>query len=58
MTAKYDRIHLVNILSVVYHSAFGDSTGGEFVHAMPYRAGAYNERTPLMVGIRNDGIDL
>jgi uncharacterized protein len=25
---------------------------GEFVHAMPYRAGAYNERTPLMLGIR------
>ena len=31
---------------------------GEFVHAMPYRAGAYNERTPLMLGIRADGIDL
>ena len=31
---------------------------GEFVHAMPYRAGAYNERTPLMLGIRRDGIDL
>jgi predicted nucleotidyltransferase len=31
---------------------------GEFVHAMPYRAGAYNERTPLMLGVRADGIDL
>jgi predicted nucleotidyltransferase len=31
---------------------------GEFVHTMPYRAGAYNERTPLMLGIRADGIDL
>ena len=31
---------------------------GEFVHAMPYRAGAYNERTPLMLGIRSDGVDL
>jgi predicted nucleotidyltransferase len=31
---------------------------GEFVHAMPYRAGTYNERTPLMLGIRADGIDL
>jgi uncharacterized protein len=31
---------------------------GEFVHAMPYRAGAYDERTPLMLGIRRDGIDL
>ena len=31
---------------------------GEFVHAMPYRAGSYDERTPLMLGIRTDGIDL
>jgi len=31
---------------------------GEFVHAMPYRAGAYHERTPLMLGIRTDGVDL
>jgi predicted nucleotidyltransferase len=32
---------------------------GEFVHAMPYRAGAYNdERMPLMHEIRKDGIDL
>jgi len=30
----------------------------KFVHAMPYRAGSYDERTPLMLGIRNDGIDL
>jgi uncharacterized protein len=34
------------------------SETGEFVHAMPYRAGAYNERTPLMLGVRTDGIDL
>ena len=31
---------------------------GQFVHAMPYRSGAYNERTPLMLGVRRDGIDL
>lgn len=31
---------------------------GEFVHAMPYRAGSYDERTPLMHEIRTDGIDL
>jgi len=31
---------------------------GEFIHAMPYRAGSYNERTPLMLGVRTDGIDL
>ena len=31
---------------------------GMFVHAMPYRAGADDERTPLMLGIRADDIDL
>jgi len=30
----------------------------KFVHAMPYRAGAHRERTPLMHEIREDGIDL
>jgi predicted nucleotidyltransferase len=31
---------------------------GEFIHAMAYRAGSYNERTPLMHEIRREGIDL
>jgi predicted nucleotidyltransferase len=31
---------------------------GEFIHAMPYRAGSYEDRTPLMHEIRTDGIDL
>jgi predicted nucleotidyltransferase len=32
---------------------------GEFIHAMPYRAGSYNdERMPLMHEIRGHGIDL
>ena len=31
---------------------------GEFIHAMPYRAGSYNERTPLMHEVRADGVDL
>jgi predicted nucleotidyltransferase len=31
---------------------------GEVVHAMPYRAGSYNERTPLMREIRIEGIDI
>ena len=31
---------------------------GGVIHAMPYRAGACNERTPLMHEIRTDGIDL
>jgi predicted nucleotidyltransferase len=31
---------------------------GEFIHAMPYPAGSYDERTPLMHEVRADGIDL
>jgi uncharacterized protein len=31
---------------------------GHLIHAMPYRAGTYAERTPLMHEIRQDGIDL
>jgi len=31
---------------------------GAVVHAMPYRAGAYNDSSPLMWEIRHDGIDL
>lgn len=31
---------------------------GGFVHAMPYPAGTYKERTPLMHEIRTEGIGL
>ena len=31
---------------------------GAFIHAMPYRAGADRERTPLMHEIRHEGVDL
>lgn len=31
---------------------------GAFIHAMPYAAGSYTERTPLMHEIRREGIDL
>jgi uncharacterized protein len=31
---------------------------GPFIHAIPYRAGSYKERTPLMFTVREDGIDL
>lgn len=31
---------------------------GEFIHAMPYRAGSYAERTPLMLALRSEGVDL
>ena len=32
--------------------------GGGVVNALPYPAGAYRDRTPLMFEIRRDGIDL
>jgi predicted nucleotidyltransferase len=31
---------------------------GALIHAMPYPAGAYRERTPLMHEIRREGVDL
>ncbi len=31
---------------------------GECIHATAYPAGSYNERTPLMQEIREDGVDL
>lgn len=31
---------------------------GAFIHAMPYRAGADQERSPLMHEIRREGLDL
>ena len=31
---------------------------GAFIHAMPYRAGAYEDRSPLMHEIRREGLDL
>jgi predicted nucleotidyltransferase len=34
------------------------SETGKAIHAMPYRAGSYLERTPLMSEIRRDGRDL
>lgn len=31
---------------------------GEFIHAVPYGAGSYEDRTPLMHEIRAQGVDL
>ena len=31
---------------------------GAFIHSMPYAAGAYRQRTPMMHEIRRDGIEL
>ena len=31
---------------------------GKLIHALPYRAGSYQDRTPLMHEIRKEGVDL
>jgi uncharacterized protein len=31
---------------------------GAFVHALPFGAGAWQERSPLMAALRRDGVDL
>jgi uncharacterized protein len=31
---------------------------GAVIHPLPYRAGAWQERTPLMHQVRRDGVDL
>ena len=38
-------------------TAILDETG-EFIHAMPYRAGSYEDHTSLMREIRREGVDL
>jgi predicted nucleotidyltransferase len=42
---------------VVIETDLLDDTGA-FVHAMPFREGAWRERLPLMGAIRRDGVDL
>lgn len=43
------------IIPIVTDILYDDA---EFIHAMPYRAGAYLNRTPLMGEIRREGVDL
>jgi predicted nucleotidyltransferase len=43
------------IIPVVTNILYDDEA---FIHAMPFRAGAYRDRTPLMREIRREGIDL
>ncbi len=51
-----DRAAELNRLADISTSLLYDL--GECIHAMPFSAGAYRERTPLMHEIRVDGIDL
>lgn len=43
------------ILPVVTDILYSDMA---VIHVMPYKAGAYNQATPLMHEIRQDGVDL
>ena len=51
-----DRWHEIKRLSAIETDILGDT--GAFIHAMPYSAGSYRQRTPLMHEIRREGIDL
>lgn len=52
-----DRFEEINRLADLSTTIL-DETGG-FIHAMPYRAGFYNDaRMPLMHEIRAEGVDL
>ena len=51
-----DRARELNRLADLATDILHDA--GRIVHATPYRAGAFNERTPLMHEIRADGVDL
>jgi predicted nucleotidyltransferase len=51
-----DRFVELNRLADLSTDIIGET--GEFVHAMPYRAGAYEERTPLMREIRREGVEI
>jgi predicted nucleotidyltransferase len=43
------------IVPLVTHILYEE---GAFIHAMPHRAGSYEDRTSLMREIRREGIDL
>jgi uncharacterized protein len=52
-----DRMAELNRLADLSTAILDDT--GELIHAMPYRAGSYNDpRMPLMHEIRAEGIDL
>ncbi len=51
-----DRIVEINRLADLSTDILDET--GEFIHAMPYRAGSYNERAPLMLEVRAVGVDL
>ena len=51
-----DRWDEARRLSVIETDILSET--GAFIHAMPYAAGSYRRRTPLMHEIRREGVDL
>src|SRR5258708_37146022 len=51
-----DRWHEARRLSVIETDILAETDA--FIHSMPYPAGSYGQRTPLMHEIRRDGVDL
>src|ERR1700759_4603233 len=51
-----DRASEMNRLADIATDVLYESGG--VIHAMPYPAGSYSERTPLMHEVRRDGVDL
>jgi predicted nucleotidyltransferase len=51
-----DRWQEVRRLSAIETDILAET--GAFIHAMPYPAGSYRQRTPLMHEIRREGVDL
>jgi hypothetical protein len=52
----HDRWAVVDRLIPIVTDILCDN--GAFNHALPYRQGAYRDRTPLMHEIRREGLDL
>lgn len=51
-----DRWREARRLSAIETDILGET--GAFIHSMPYPAGSYRRRTPLMHEIRREGVDL
>ncbi len=52
----HDRWAEADRIALVVTDILGET--GAVIHAMPYRAGSYRERTPLMHEVRREGVDL
>ena len=51
-----DRWAEANKIAIVTTDILAET--GAVIHAMPHRAGSYQERTPLMHEIRREGVDV